>query len=105
MLGARSCAVMGFEPGWGGGTANVSPDLVVRALLADLVPFEDLDNVMNGIAASADSTVGILVRVFTAHGLEVPPDEVLQQIAASTFFAVGQEITYALLLAGADGRS
>lgn len=100
MMGDRSRAAFGIvesKPGFR--RVEVRPDLTVRAMLADLVPFEELDSVMGGIAASADNVTLIACRLFDVDG----ESEEAAEFAFSSFIAVGQEITYALLMAGADG--
>jgi hypothetical protein len=106
MMGDRSCAALGVEIGTREKqrVENANPELMVRALLADLVPFEELDSVILGIAGSTDSLMGTLAGQLEEKEVELPA-EAMQDIAYSVFFRLGQEVTYGLLLAGADGRS
>lgn len=99
MMGDRASAALGVDRGrLGRQRLEVVPEMVVRAMLADLVPFEDLDSVMGGVAASADSLAATACRVFDAD----PRSEDAAVFASSAFVAAGQELTYALLLAEAD---
>jgi hypothetical protein len=112
MMGARARAAVGGEPGE---RVLASPADSVRRMLADLVPFEELDSVMQGIAASSDALAEIAQRciddtvaaaVLEAGGeTELTHEQLLRdfgdRFSASAFIGVGQEITYALLLAKA----
>lgn len=99
MMGDRVAAAVGIERGSRGmRRLEVVPAMAVRAMLADLVPFEELDSVMEGVAASADRLTEMACRSFDVD----PMSEGAETFAPSAFMVAGQEIAYALLMAETD---
>lgn len=100
MTGGRASAAIGRDPGVKGPRMAVfAPDPAVRAMVSDLVPFEELDSVMLSLAGSTDRLMAVLAGSGALTGVD---HEELESVAGSVFFALGQELAYAWLMAGTD---